>query len=66
MTDEEFSREVATTARALGDAIGTMEGLELCGKVDRADTTLYSMAETALSSIIADRYAWRHICEGLT
>lgn len=66
LTDEEFSREVATIARALGNAIGTMEGLELCGAVDRADTTLYSVAERALGSVIADRYAGRRVCEGLT
>lgn len=66
LTDEEFSREVSTIARALGNAIGTMEGLELCGAVDRADTTLYSAAERALGSVIADRYAGRRACEGLT
>lgn len=65
LTDEEFSREVTTIARALGNAIGTMEGLELCGAVDRADTALYSVAERALGSVIADRYAGRRVCEGL-
>lgn len=66
LTDEEFSQKVSAIARALGNAIGTMEGLELCGKVDRADTTLYSAAEKALDSVIADRYAGRRVCEGLT